>query len=55
MTIGTAMAPQTGEHQPESVQQFGGSAKGTPNARHRGPLVEGQRRRDGLDGVDVGL
>ena len=46
MPIGAAVAGETGEHQPQAVQQLGSCAEGAADTRHAGPLVQRQRRRD---------
>ena len=46
---------QAGEHQPQAVQQLGASAEGAANARHAGPLVQRQRRRDVKHLIHAGL
>ena len=43
MPVGAAMAGQTGEHQPQTVQKLGAGAEGAADARHTRPLVQGQR------------
>ena len=46
MPIGAAVAGQTGVHEPQAVEQLGPGAKGAADARHAGPLVQGQRSRN---------
>jgi hypothetical protein len=42
MPIGTAVAGQPGEHQPQAVQKLRPRAKGGADSGDAGPLVEGQ-------------
>ena len=45
VAVGAAVFGQTGEHQPQCVQQLGSGAEGTADAGDPGPLVQRQRRR----------
>ena len=42
VAVGAAVAGQTGEHEPQGVQQLRPGAEGAADAGHAGPLVEGQ-------------
>ena len=44
--IGAAVAGQAGPHQPQAVEELRPGAEGAADARHAGPLVQRQGRRD---------
>ena len=45
MAVGAAVAGQAGEHQAQTVEQFGHRAEGAADAGHAGALVQGQGGR----------
>ena len=42
MAVGTAVAGETGIHQPQTVQKFRPGAEGASDPRYARPLVQGQ-------------
>ena len=43
MSVGTAVAGQPGEHQPQTVEQFGAGPERAADPRHAGTLMQSQR------------
>ena len=55
MPVRAAVAGQTGEHQPQTVEQLRAGAEGAADAGQAGPLVQSERGRHVQHLVHVGL